>query len=751
MKRIVSITLLFLAFNQILAVSTHPDPPQRPGTDANIFGHVLDAETGEHVPFVNLIIKGTRIGTITDATGHYFLTNLPVGKHTLVVQSIGFETTEVSFEIREKQTLEIDIEVNRRAIDLEGIVLTASPTSSGFRYQPDAVLLGESLQRHSEVSFGEMLNGQPGVAMRSMGSAPARPVIRGLDGDRILVLENGERMGDISETSADHAISLDPLAASRVEVVRGPASLLYGSSALGGVINLMTTDIPDDWDHGLKGVISAQGATMNKMGAGFARATYGTEKLAGTMRIAFRKAGDIQTPVGTVPGTHVTNYDGAVGLGLNGDNLKGGLSFSMANQSFGIPDFENEPGYQVEIRAQRNALQGRFHRRFNSFFDQAQLRFNTSRFLQHEVEITTEADGSKTEEIQLEYDQMAISSTLTFQHKPAGFFDRGAVGLSLQGRVLDVIADNAYTPGDQRMSLGVFTFQEIPLSVTTRMQFGVRIDFQSVKARSSESFPNVDLSRSTVNYSGSFGLNYRPVNGMEIGGQFARSHRNPSVEELYANGVHLGAGVFERGNVNLKDEIGHGGDLFVNWENKRFSVEIAGFINYFRNFIVFQPTGQLDEATGYPVVEYQGAEARLMGSEIQTRVKMTENLILTGTVDYVHGKRIANGKNGEFLPFIPPLRFTSELEYNKPNYWIGIKFQAVARQSRVAPEEEITDGYTLFGLVAGYRLDFKGRHVLILRADNLLDAKYRDHLSRMEDRNFLMPGRNFSLAYRWFF
>lgn len=751
MKLIFSITLLILTFNHIFAVSTYPDPPQRPGTDANIFGHVLDAETGEHVPFVNLIIKGTRIGTITDATGHYFLTNLPVGKHMLVVQSIGFGTAEVSFEIREKQTLEINIEVNRRAIDLEGIVLTASPTSSGFRYQPDAVLLGESLQRYSEVSFGEMLNGQPGVAMRSMGSAPARPVIRGLDGDRILVLENGERMGDISETSADHAISLDPLAASRVEVVRGPASLLYGSSALGGVINLMTTDIPDDWDHGLKGVISGQGATMNKMGAGFARATYGTENLAGTVRFAFRKAGDIQTPVGTVPGTHVTNYDGALGLGLNGDNLKGGLSFSMANQSFGIPDFEDEPGYQVEIRAQRNALQGRFHRRFNSFFDQAQLRFNASRFLQHEVEITTEANGSKTEEIQLEYDQMAISSTLTFQHKPAGFFDRGAVGLSLQGRVLDVIADNAYTPGDQRLSLGVFTFQEIPLSVTTRMQFGVRIDFQNVKARSSESFPNVDLSRSTANYSGSFGLNYRPVKGIEIGGQFARSHRNPSVDELYANGVHLGAGVFERGNVNLKDEIGHGGDLFVNWVNKRFSVEIAGFINYFRNFIVFQPTGQLDEATGYPVVEYQGAEARLMGSEIQTGVKMTENLIFTGRVDYVHGKRIANGKNGEFLPFIPPLRLTSELEYNKPNYWIGGKFQAVARQSRVAPQEDITDGYTLFGLVAGYRLDFKGRHVLILRADNLLDAKYRDHLSRMEDRNFLMPGRNFSLAYRWFF
>jgi len=751
MKPIFLFSILIFTFNHIFASATLPDPPQRPVTDANIFGHVLDAETGEHVPFVYLIIKGTRIGTITDASGHYFLTNLPPGRHTLVVQSLGFETAEVSFEIREKQSLEVDVQVNRKPIDLEGIVITSSPTTSGFRFQPDAVLLGESLQRRSEASFGEMLNLQPGVAMRSMGSAPARPVIRGLDGDRILVLQNGERMGDIAETSADHAISLDPLVASRVEVVRGPASLLYGSSALGGVINLITTDIPDDWDHGLRGVISAQGATMNSMGAGFARATYGTDKLAGTARFAFRKAGNIQTPLGRVPDTHLMNYDGAIGLGLNDGNLKGGLSFSMANQAFGIPGIKDEPNYQVEIRARRNALQGIMHRGFDGFFDRAQLRFNASKFLQQEVKIKSESDGSKTDEIDKEFDQMAISSTLTIQHKPVGFFDRGAFGLNLQGKMLDLIAPDAFAPGDQRLSLGIFTFQEIPLSVTTRMQFGIRIDLQNVKARSNEAFPNVDFSRSTANYSGSLGFNYRPLPGMEIGGQLARAHRIPSIVELYANGVHLGAGVFERGNENLKDEIGHGGDLFMNWEGKFISFELAGFVNYFRNFIVFEPTGQVDEATGYPIVEYQGTEARLMGSEIQAEVEITENLAFTGTMDYVHGNRIANGQNGGYLPFIPPFRVTSQIEFNKPEYWIGAKFQAVARQSNVAPEEEITDGYTLVGLNAGYRMDFQGRHVLIFSVNNLFNVKYRDHLSRMEDRNFLMPGRNLTLAYRWHF
>ena len=259
------------------------------------------------------------------------------------------------------------------------------------------------------------------------------------------------------------------------------------------------------------------------------------------------------------------------------------------------------------------------------------------------------------------------------------------------------------------------------------------------------------MTRNALNYSGSVGLNYRPLPGLEIGGQFARSHRNPTVEELYANGVHLGAGVYESGNPNLKDEVGHGGDLFVNWANDRISVELAGFINYFRNFIVFQPTGLVHEASGFSIFEYQGDEARLIGSEIQANFQLTDNFGLGAGLDYVIGHRISDITNGENLPFIPPFRFSTEFEYNIGNAWFGGQVRAVAKQDRVAPEEEITDGYLLLGFIAGYRLDFKGRHVLILRADNVLNASYRDHLSRMEDRNLLMPGRDLSLVYRWFF
>ena len=569
-----------------------------------------------------------------------------------------------------------------------------------------------------------------------------------MDGDRILVLENGERMGDISETSADHSIALDPLVASRVEVVRGPASLLYGSSALGGVINLMTTDIPDRWDKGSKGVISLQGATMNKMGAGFGRYTYGNDKWAVTGRVAHRQSSDITTPDGIVPGTSMNNLDASAGFGFNSGTTLGGASLSIANQTYEIPESIDNLNEGVEIQMQRQALQGRMAFENKGFFDKAQVRFNTSRMYQQEIEYEW-IDGTRDDEIELEYEKYAISSTLTMQHKPFEFFDRGAVGVNFHGHLLDVRSDEAYTPGEMRMNVGVFTFQEIPLSNTMRLQVGLRFDFQHTSAMPNAAFPSINGRRNAINYTGSLGFNHRPIEGLEVGGQFARSHRNPSIEELYANGVHLGAGVYEIGNSSIKDEIGQGGDFFIRWSSKKIEFEMASFFNAFKNYIIFEPTGNIDPGTGYPIFQYAGDEAILMGGELSASYKPIEKLEIGFGTDYVDGRRINNGK--EYLPFIPPLRFSTNIEYDFGKGWIGAKMVTAATQTRVAPEEDVTKGYTLLGLSAGYRITTYGRHIIIFRVDNLLDQRYRDHLSRIEDRNFPMPGRNFTLAYRWFF
>lgn len=745
MKNII-FSLFFFGF--VFTIQASSAEQQRPATDANVFGHVINAETGEHIPFINIIVEGTRIGTITDASGHYLLTNLPPGEHRLVVQGLGYATTVKDFVAEKDKTIEVDVEVFPTAIDLAEVVFTSSPTRSGFRYQPDQAFIGEALQRRSEASFGEMLSREAGVNMRSFGSAPARPVIRGLDGDRILVLQNGERMGDISETSADHSISLDPLAASRVEVVRGPASLLYGSSALGGVINLITTDIPEDWDPGSSGVFSLQGSTVNEMGAGFARYTYGNENNAYTARLSYRQAGDIRTPDGVVPGTSMLNYDAAIGTGFRGNGYNGGISGTFVSQTFEIPESMDEDE-RVEIRMQRQGVQGNFFRERSGLFDRAQLRFNANRMFQQEIELELEDDGSWDEDVELEYEKYTFSSTLTLQHKPTGVVDRGAFGLNIYGHNIDVGGDEAYTPGERRLSMAMFTFQEIPLTNRFRLQAGIRLDFQHTAALTNELFPDISESRNAFNYSGSIGINYRPFQGWEIGGQLARSHRNPIIEELFADGPHLGAGVYEIGDPTLKDEIGHGGDLFVNYRNNRMQVELAGYLNHFLNFIIFQPTGEVDDESGYPVFRYEGDEARLFGGELVINYQATDRLTLNVTTDYVRGKRTGNGSDP--LPFIPPFRAMAGFEYDFGSFWFGGRIQNVAKQNRVAPDEETTDGYTLLGAQIGYRLDFRGRHVIILRGENLLDEAYRDHLSRIEDRNILMPGRNINLAYRWFF
>ncbi len=716
-------------------------------TDANVFGHVLNARDGEHVPFINLIIEGTHIGTITDVSGHFKITNIPEGSHRLIVAGMGYKTATADFEITRNQTLEINITVEYVGINVEELVITSSPTQSGFRYQPDQVFIGEELLKRSEASFGEMINGEPGVAMRSFGPITSRPVIRGLDGDRILVLENGERMGDISATAADHSIALDPLAITRLEVIRGPASLLYGSNALGGVVNLMTTDIPDRWDLGSSGVLSLKGASMNRMGAGFARYTYGGEDFSFSGRFAYRQAGNVNTPDGVLPGTEMDNYDGAIGFGIDNEFLNGGLSLSLTGQNFGIPEFVENPNEGIELQFQRQAIQGRFIVENKGFFDRVQARFNATRMEQQEVE-WARVDNTIEESVGLEFGKTAISSTITLQHKPVNIFDRGAVGFNLHGHELMISGTDIFIPDERRLSLGVFTFQEIPLSRTLRLQFGLRFDYMYAGALPNERFPDIKTNRNTINYSGSFGFNYRPLEGLEMGGQFARSHRNLRVEELFADGVHLGAGTFELGDVNLNDEIGQGADLFFIWENGILQFELATFVNYFRNYIIFQPTGTIEPVSGFPIYRYEGDVARFVGGEFSVGFHPLKNLSMDFGIDYVDGRRLSNSR--QFIPFIPPFRFKTNIEYDFEFGWLEAEVHHAAKQDRVAPEEDVTNGYTLLGFTAGYRLQAAGKHVIILRVDNLLNTRYRDHLSRIEGRNFPMPGRNISLAYRWF-
>ncbi len=714
-------------------------------------GVVIDSRDGEPIPGATIQIDETEVGAAADALGEFEFEGLEPGTYLLTIRSVGYQTRRVTAEHPQEDRLVI--EMQSVIIRADEVIVTASPVGRNIQYQPAQAYNIHDLQDRQASSFGEMLDGEPGIAMRSFGPAPSRPVIRGFDGDRLLILENGERMGDLSNTAHDHNISLDPLVADRVEVVRGPASLLYGSSALGGVINIITSDVPVDWERGSSGTAVVEGSSMNNGLSGFGRYRYGEDSWAATGRFSYRGAGDVRTPAGRLPGTFIQNMEGAGGFGYRTDHFNGGLSLSAINHNYGLPDEILDPDEEAEIRMNQQTLQGKGLWSKDHFFEQIEFRFNASRWFQEEIETELQDGQIIDEDIELEFLQYSASGTVTVQHRPFGILDEGVLGINTQITQIEVGGEEAFSPGTNNRSTALFTFHEVPLNNKTRLQFGVRGEVQSLSTRPNDDFPDIRENRSSSAMSGSVGLNIRPLPQLEIGAQFARAHRFPILEEMFADGVHFGAGVYERGDPSLGTEVGHGSDLFIRWSSQRLLAEAAGFYYRISNYVAFEPTGEQfidDRERNWDIFEYRARDAELLGGEAQVMVRLTDNLQAGTVFDMVFGQRV---DNDSYLPTMPPIRLRFLTRYETEQWWLESSLRKVSSQNRVAEVELPTDGYTVLNFNAGLQFNSHGIHRVSLKAENITNQLYRDHLSRIDrsEFGFPMPGRNISLSYRYIF
>src|SRR5690625_2151656 len=248
-------------------------------------------------------------------------------------------------------------------------------------------------------------------------------------------------------------------------------------------------------------------------------------------------------------------------------------------------------------------------------------------------------------------------------------------------------------------------------------------------------------------FSVAVGLNYTSVSIWTAGIQVARAFRTPTIEELYSYAPHAAAGSFDIGDPSLKNEVSLGADAFVEFRTSRIDGELSLFSNQISNDIAFYPTGRIHEASGLPVLEYGSKDARFDGFEVKLDAALSPLFQAGAGVDGVRAAELSGGKND--LPLIAPCRSHLHLTADSGLWWAGGRVQIVNSQNRVAPNEQSTEGYTLLGADAGYR--FKGGATLVLRIGKLLNKGYRDHLSRVENRNAPMPGRNVNLMFRWEF
>lgn len=751
----------------MLAVLATAPAAAQTTTGHRISGVVTDAQRAEPIAAAMVRVLELHRSELTHDDGTFELRGVPAGRYTLTVARIGFRPVSQELVVGADAPPALRIALTPAVVQLQRQVVTGSVTARTGEEVLSArsVLSDAALDRRLSATVAATLESQPGVAVSSVGGATARPVIRGLGGDRILVLEDGQRPGDLSSTSGDHAVSVEALTAKSMEVVRGPMSLLYGSSALGGVVNVVREELPKSRPEHAHGTLTSQlqsafrGATVG----GEVQAPLG-DRFAGRVELTGRGAGDTRTPLGDLVNTQARSMGGAAGLAAFFGEDHAGISYRFYDNSYGIPGgFVGAHPEGVDIDMRRHTLRGEAEHHFaRGPLSTVQASGLFTDYSHEELE----EDG----EVGTVFGQRLWSGDLLARHDSIGPLTVGAFGFRGQYRDIQT-GGSLRTPSTRDWSFAGFAVEEVghgPL----RLQLGARYDWARYAPRTGGSVEVGDRevpirARTFGAVSGSLGLLYSLVEDVRLGASVSRAYRTPDFNELYTNGPHLAANSYDVGDPELRQETGIGMDAFLRVTRPRFRAEVAAFRNQLDDYISPSSRGRaIESAQGRPLFQYTNEDAVFTGAEGEVEIGLTRRLVLEATTSYVRAE-FTNARApipvftaGEtkidtsfvdasrYPSLIPPLNGRAELRYETRRGFVGGGARFAAQQERTGDFEAPTDGYGVAHLTAGYRILRGSRlHLITLRVDNLFDTEYRDHLSRVKE---IMPepGRNLSLLYR---
>jgi iron complex outermembrane receptor protein len=700
-----------------------------------IKGKVIDKTTKEPLPFADVHLIELKRGTITKNDGTFIINKVPAGNYTIEVSYVGYKKTQKKINLKDDETVELNIELEQTAISLPGVVVTGTMYErSAFEiHQPIAVLDEDKLGLRLSDNIAKTLSYEPGINLEFNGSNVGRPVIRGLTGTRILILENGVRIGDASDLSPDHAISFEPTSVERIEVIRGPASLFYGTNSVGGAINIISEDIPKTVHDKLRGSMRLIGSSVNSSLSGSGAFDYGIKNFGFRGEFGYRKNGDTKTPIGTLNNTESENLTSSIGIAYHAKNLTTGFAFRNYQGNYGVPtEDEEHPRFKINR---------------NKFAFKSELGFENSKIQGIELQINqTDYDHRELEngEIATHIKTRTLTSDLKLKHAKIGNLS-GMLGSSFMYQNYSTTGEEKFFADANLYLASLILYEELELNRLT-IQTGVRYDFARIKSKEFENAPSQVKNFSV--FSTSAGFVYKLADPMNLTLSFSRGFRIPSLQELFAYGPHLGTLSFEVGNPDLKAEISNEVDLSFRWLTQRSNVDVSLFLNYINNFVYPYNTGEVDSVSGLPIYGYTSSNSVLRGFEAKFEFEPIRHLNTSILVDYVEAKK---RDVDEYLPFIPPLRGIIGIEYRTSKYNFGAEIKLVSSQNKVAPDETRTPGYGIINLHFGLRFPFaRFAHEINLNIENLTNKTYYDHLSRI--KSFApMPGRNVSLIYHLLF
>ena len=751
----------------------------------NTISGTVNDETGNPIMGAEIYIEQLHIGTTTDENGFYILKNIPRGKHKLTFSFVGY--TSVNEEIvSSEQNLVINRVMTTSIFHMDEVILSAP----FHRLQSENVMKIESksissLRKNGGVTLIEGLTSIPGVEQLSTGTGIGKPVIRGLSGNRVLVYTQGVRLEN-QQFGDEHGLGLNDAGIESVEVIKGPASLLYGSDALGGVLyfnpekfafqNETNATISQNFFSNTLGSNTSVGVKTSKEIFKFLlRGTYNTHS-------------DYQIPNGDrVTNTRFNEKDLKAGFGLNFDKFVTELRYNFNDAKIGITEgIENQSTNKspdLPYQSIQNHILS-LHNHF--FFNEAKIDINLGYVFNHRQEFEdehghehgNEEEMHEEDEIILEEEHEEKIAALdmelaTFTYEAKYYFPKskkfetivGVQGLSQNNKNF---GEEILIPNAKINDLGFLGTSIYNIDENNILQGGLRFDHRNLKTEpyTVESHDHeevghdeevhmeeeIEVSAIDRNYSNfTFSLGYRTKLFDKIIARinFASGFRAPNLAELTSFGVHHGTNRFEIGNPNLKSEQNFQSDISIEYGNEHIEIFANGFYNLINNYIFASPTGMIEE--DYAVFEYVQNDADLYGGEmgVHFHPHPLDWLHLESSYEMVIGKQ----DGGEYLPLIPANKWSNtirgEFKGNQTFHEIYLAFNldSYFEQDRVSGFEERTPGYNLFNVRMGSQIDFRKLSVQAnLSLNNLLDKEYISHMSALKTSGILNPGRNFILG-----
>lgn len=649
-----------------------------------------------------------------------------------------------------------------------------------------SVLEGDELARDIRGQIGDTLTRQPGVSATSFSPGASRPVLRGFSGERVKILTDGIGSIDASNTSADHAVTIDPLTVERVEILRGPAVLLFGSQAIGGAVNLFDRRIPRKVpaDHVHIDAIGGYATAANDRNIGSSIDVALSPQIVAHLDGSWRKTGDTRSggfvyapdirgdllhlaehaiedghpdeaaeltaqagKRGKIDNTQSETWTAGGGISLINDGGQLGISVGYFDTNYGVPDRpdtahdhggEEEGGHEhgegpvtIGMKQWRADVRGEVELG-DGFFDKLRIRAGFADY-KH-----TEFEG---DEVGTVFTNQGVEGRIELAQNDRGGW-RGASGVQYNHRDFNAVGEEAFVPRNLTDQFALFTLQEYTMG-PLGLEAAARYEKTSVRAQT------VGFDRNFDSFSGALGATYDVFEGAKFGVSVSRAVRAPSAEELLSNGPHIATQSFEVGDPDLKRESNWGAEASFKLKTDAFNLSLTGYSNWFDNFIYSAATGA--EEDELPVFQYFQRDARVYGFEAEASARLAQiggfNIVGDVTADMTRAK-IKNAGLDRNVPRIPPLRILGGLEAQGERVDARVEVEWTDDQTRTAQFETPTEGFTLVNASLSWRpLPDTKNLTLSLSANNIFDVEARRHASFTKDY-VPLAGRDFRLTAR---